>query len=628
MTSPDLTQANIEKLAELFPTTVTESFDPDGVPRHTVDFDLLRQELADHIVEGPQERYQLDWPGKRAAAFAANAPIAKTLRPVREESVDFDTTKNLFIEGDNLDALKLLQESYLGKVKLIYIDPPYNTGSDFVYDDDFAESSGDYLERSGQRSDSGARLIANPDTNGRFHSDWLSMMYPRLKLARALLASDGAIFVSIDDHERDNLKHLMDEVFGERSFVSTVIWRKKASPDARSTIGAVHDYLLCYVRDPEQPKAAIGKMALSDARVAAYTNPDDDPRGPWASVDMTGMTGRATKDQYFEVTLPSGRVIRPTEGRSWGLVERTFQELRTDNRIWFGREGNNVPRIKRFLAEAEGQTVPSYWDFSEVGSNEEATTEVTNLFDGMRAFDTPKPVRLMRRILEIATRPSAEDVVLDFFAGSASMAEAVTRANAEDGGNRRYLMVQIAESTNSKADAASTYETIAAISRDRLKRVGRQLAETNAGADIGFRSLRIDTTNMNDLDAVADDLVQASLMEAIDSVKPDRTDDDLLFQVLLDWGLDLSLPIEREAFKRERERSSASTTTHSSRASARRCPLMWSPRSRNSNRCALSSATRPSSRTQTGSMPSRSSVSCRRAQRSRPYDLAILGGGA
>lgn len=545
MTSPDLTRVNIDKIADLFPAVVTEALDADGEPTRAIDFDLLRQELSDHIVEGPQERYQLDWPGKRAAAFAANAPIAKTLRPVREESVDFDTTQNLFIEGDNLEALKLLQESYLGKVKLIYIDPPYNTGTDFVYEDDFAETSAEYLVRSGQKSDAGERLVANTEANGRFHSDWLSMMYPRLKLARSLLAPDGAIFVSIDDHERDNLKHLMDEIFGERSFVNAVIWRKKASPDARSTIGSVHDYLLCYVRDAEQPKTAVGKMALSSSRVAAYTNPDDDPRGPWASVDMTGMTGRATKDQYFEVTLPSGRVIRPPEGRSWGLVERTYQELRSDDRIWFGRGGDNVPRIKRFLAEAEGQTVPSYWDFSEVGSNEEATTEVTSLFDGLRAFDTPKPVRLMRRLLEIATRPSSNDIVLDFFAGSASMAEAVMRMNAEDGGNRRYLIVQIAEGTNPKSDAAATFNTVSAISRERLRRVGRQIAETIdiTNQDVGVRMLRVDTTNMSDIDSAPDALGQEELAGMIESVKPGRTDEDLLFQVLLDWGLDLAEPI-------------------------------------------------------------------------------------
>jgi adenine-specific DNA-methyltransferase len=375
------------------------------------------------------------------------------------------------------------------------------------------------------------------------------MIYPRLRLARSLLASDGAIFVSIDDHERDNLKRLMDEVFGERSFVAAVIWRKKASPDARSTIGAVHDYVLCYVRDPDQPKAAIGKMALSSQRIAAYTNPDDDPRGPWASVDMTGMTGRATKDQYFSVTLPSGRTVEPPAGRSWGLVERTFNELRADNRISFGKDGNNVPRIKRFLAEAEGQTVPTYWDFSEVGSNEEATAEVTKLFGGLRAFDTPKPVRLMRRILEIATRPNSGDIVMDFFAGSSSLAEAVLRANADDGGDRRFVMVQIDEACNPKSDAAQAgYSTIAELSRERIRRAGEQIASegTAIGLDTGFRALAIDTSNRIDVAHTPDDLVQASLSDAAAGVKPDRTSEDLLFQVLVEWALPLSSSITRE----------------------------------------------------------------------------------
>ena len=551
MTSADLTDANIDKLAELFPTVITESIDADGNVRMAVDFDQLRQELSDHVVDGPQERYRLDWPGKRAAAFAANAPIAKTLRPVREDSVDFDTTKNIFIEGDNLDALKLLQESYLGKVKLIYIDPPYNTGSDFVYEDNFADNAESYLAKSGQFDDAGSRLVANTETNGRFHSDWLTLMYPRLKLARNLLSQDGVIFVSIDDHERDNLKRMMDEIFGEHCFVASVIWRKKASPDARSTIGAVHDYLLCYVRNGENQKVAVGKMALGEKRRASFSNPDNDLRGPWASVDMTGMTGRATKDQYFSVTLPSGRVIQPPDGRSWGLVERTFMELREDNRIWFGREGNNVPRIKRFLSEVEGQTVPSYWDFSDVGSNEEATNEILDLFDGLKAFDTPKPVRLMRRLLEIGTSKDADHVVLDFFAGSGSMADAVIRQNSDDGGNRRFVLVQLDEKCNEKSDAAKAgYQTISEISRDRIRRSAAQVQAAPAlsleVADGGFRSFRIDSTNMADVLRAPDETDQLALDQLEGSVKSGRSGEDLLFQVLLDWGIELSMPISVE----------------------------------------------------------------------------------
>ena len=551
MTSADLTDVNIDKLAELFPTVITESIDADGNVRMVVDFDQLRQELSDHVVDGPRERYRLDWPGKRSAAFAANAPIAKTLRPVREDSADFDTTKNIFIEGDNLDALKLLQESYLGKVKLIYIDPPYNTGSDFVYEDNFADNTESYLAKSGQFNDAGSRLVANTETNGRFHSDWLTLMYPRLKLARNLLSQDGVIFVSIDDHERDNLKRMMDEIFGEHCFVASVIWRKKASPDARSTIGAVHDYLLCYVRNAENQKGAVGKMALGEKRLASFSNPDNDPRGPWASVDMTGMTGRATKDQYFSVTLPSGRVIQPPVGRSWGLVERTFMGLREDNRIWFGREGRNVPRLKRFLSEVEGQTVPSYWDFSDVGSNEEATNEILDLFDGLKAFDTPKPVRLMRRLLEIGTNKDADHVVLDFFGGSGSMADAVIRQNSADGGNRRFVLVQLAEKCNEKSDAAKAgYETISEISRDRIRRSAAQVRAIPAlslgVADGGFRSFRVDSTNMVDVLRTPDETDQLALDQLEGSVKSDRSGEDLLFQVLLDWGIELSVPISVE----------------------------------------------------------------------------------
>lgn len=551
MHSPDLSERNIDKIAALFPAVITEGRDSDGNPTQAIDFELLRQELSDHVIEGPQERYQLDWPGKRAALFAANAPIAKTLRPVREESVDFDTTQNLFVEGDNLDALKLLQESYLGKVKLIYIDPPYNTGNDFVYEDDFAETNAAYLSKSGQIDDEGNRLVTNSESNGRFHSDWLSMMYPRLKLARNLLAEDGVIFVSIDDHERDNLKRVLDEVFGQRSFVASVVWRKKASPDARSTIGAVHDYLLCYVRDASQQKAAVGKMALGEKRLASFSNPDDDPRGPWASVDMTGMTGRATKDQYFTVVLPSGRVLRPPEGRSWGLIEQTFDDLRVDNRIWFGKDGDNVPRIKRFLSETNGQTVPSYWDFSEVGSNEEATDEVLGLFDGVKAFDTPKPVRLMRRLLEIATRPDQGDIVLDFFAGSASLAHAVMAQNAHDGGDRRFVMVQMGEQCNPRSDAAEAgYATIAEVSRERIRRAGAKALEeaelAGQSFSAGFRALRVDSTNLTDVLRTPEGLAQDELDLYTSSVKPDRSGEDLLFQVLLDWGLELTMPITVE----------------------------------------------------------------------------------
>ncbi|MEY8251636.1 MAG: site-specific DNA-methyltransferase, partial [Colwellia sp.] len=386
MHSPDMTQQNIDKLLALFPNCQTEKQNTKGELEVGVDFDLLRQELSKNIVEGPQERYQLNWPGKKEALLTANAPIAKTLRPCREESVNFDTTENLFIEGDNLDALKLLQETYLGKVKMIYIDPPYNTGKDFIYADNFAESTDEYLKGSGQKDDEGNRLVANTDSNGRFHSDWLSMMYSRLKLARNLLKDDGVIFVSIDQGEEANLRKVADSVFGEDSFLSPIIWKKKSSPDARATVGSIHDTILCYVKSGEFPKRSISKMPLSENRKKAFSNPDNDHRGDWASVDMTGMTGRATKDQYFDVKLPSGRVITPPEGRSWGLAPATFKQLRVDNRIWFGASGDNVPRIKRFLSESNGQVTPSIWGMDEVGSNDEATKEISKLFEVPNIF--------------------------------------------------------------------------------------------------------------------------------------------------------------------------------------------------------------------------------------------------
>ena len=563
MHTPNLTQENIRKLAELFPNCVTEARDENSTLnphpsslRLAVDFDQLRQELSESIVEGPQERYHLNWPGKREALLTANAPIARTLRPCREESVDFDTTKNLFIEGDNLEALKLLQETYLGKVKMIYIDPPYNTGNDFIYEDDFAENAEEFLKRSNQKDEEGNRLVANTEANGRFHSDWLSMMYPRLKLARNLLSDDGVIFISVDDGEQANLRKACDEVFGSENFLSSISWKKRSSPDARATIGSIHDWIFCYLKNGNNPKASISKMPLSKARREAFTNPDNDPRGPWASVDMTGMIGRATKEQFFEVTLPSGRVITPPEGRSWGLAPATFQQLLADNRIWFGVSGDNVPRIKRFLSESEGQVVPSHWDMSEVGSNDEASKEITDIFDAPKAFDTPKPTRLLKRMLEIGTRPN--DLVLDFFAGSSTTAHAVMQLNAEDGGNRKFIMVQLPEPCDEKSEAFKAgYKTIAEISKERIRRAGEKILEGEChegwNKDIGFRVLKVDSSNMADVYYTPDAIEQGQLKIFTDNIKPDRKPEDLLFQVLLDWGVDLTLPISKKIVRVKRD---------------------------------------------------------------------------
>ena len=484
--TPDLAAERRAYLSELFPGVLQ-----DGVLDAAKLGELLDAPVAD--VPDNRERYGLQWAGKSDAVRSLLVPSRGTLVPDPENSIEFEGAPNAFIEGDSLEVLKLLQKAYNDKIRLIYIDPPYNTGNDFVYADDFRDGLRGYLEYTKQLDEEGKRKSASADTSGRRHSRWLSMMYPRLVLARNLLSQDGAIFVSIDDNEVANLRLLMDEVFGAECFVASVIWRKKASPDARSTIGAVHDYLLCYVRDGSNPKSAIGKMALSEARRAAFANPDNDERGPWVSVDMTGMTGRATKDQYFKVTLPSGREVGPPAGRAWGVVERTFQELLADNRIWFGKSRDGVPRIKRFLEEAEGQTVPSYWDFTEVGSNEEASDELLERFGGTKPFDTPKPVRLMRRLLEIGTHAEGGDIVLDFFAGSGTMADAVLQQNAADGGDRRFIMVQLPEATS------GDYETIADITWARIQAA---YAAIGAGPGQGFRSYSLDQSNFLSSDPI------------------------------------------------------------------------------------------------------------------------------
>lgn len=548
MHSPDLTERNIDAIAELFPTVVTESLDADGNPIRAVDFDALRQELSDHIVEGPQERYQLDWPGKRAAAFAANAPIAKTLRPAREESVDFDTTKNLFIEGDNLEALKLLQESYLGKVKLIYIDPPYNTGNDFVYEDDFAESSADYLTRSGQKSETGDRLVANTESNGRFHSDWLSMMYSRLKLAKSLLTTDGILAISIDDHEIARLRALCDEVLGASAFLGTLVWRRRPTADSRnfSRVSTDHEYVLLYGRSDA---ARVKGRGIDESK---YRNPDGDPRGPWTSENLTGLADASARPNlHYDIVNPeTGLHYPPSPSRGWAKAKDTTDRLIAEGRILWPTSQTGRPREKKFLRDLQSSvTGLSTWVLAdEVGYNYAGTREVRDLF-GEKVFDFPKPVALLQMLIEQVTLE--DDIVLDFFAGSGSTGHAVLAQNAVDGGSRRFILVQIPETTDASSDAYKAgFKSIADIARHRVALAANRIQEERLSqlggdrpVDLGFRSLRVDTANMADTFTTADDLVQAALSTTVDSVKPGRTDEDLLFQVLLDWGLDLAEPI-------------------------------------------------------------------------------------
>ena len=550
--TPDLTAQNLEKLAALFPGCVTETFDEHGKLTRAVDFDQLRQELSGSIVEGPRERYHLDWPGKREALLTANAPIAKTLRPCREESVDFDTTRNLFIEGDNLDALKLLQETYLGKVKMIYIDPPYNTGNDFIYDDDFVEDTTAFFERSNQKDDFGNRMVANTEANGRFHSDWLTMLYPRLRLAKNLLGDDGSIFISIADHEIHNLRIMMDEIFGASNFVATVIWQKVYSPkNSARHFSEDHDYIVVYARNAADWRPLL--LPRTPEMEARYTNPDNDPRGRWKSGDLSARNyyGEGT----YAITCPSGRVITgPPSGRYWCVSKNKFLELDSDKRIWWGEDGNNSPAIKRFVSEVKAGRVPqTLWTYEEVGHTQEAKKELIAAVDFPNSdsvFDTPKPTRLLKRMLELATSPKEDALVVDFFAGSGSTLHAVFAQNAEDGGNRRAILVQLPDPLSPPAPQGQALQTIADICRERIRRAGASIkAEAGLAApdlDIGFRVLKIATSNMKDVYYTPDQSKQRELLSQVSNVKEDRTPEDLLFQVLVDWGVDLALPITQE----------------------------------------------------------------------------------
>ena len=559
MHTPNLVDSNIERLAELFPNCVTEKpkTDEQGkvirdmngevVLERGIDFELLKQELSHSVIDGSQERYRLDWVGKREAIVTANSPIAKTLRPCREESVDFETTGNLFIEGDNLEALKLLQESYLGKVKTIYIDPPYNTGNDFIYNDDFAADTAAFFERSGQVDGDGNRLVANTESNGRFHSDWLSMMYSRLKLARNLLADDGVIFISIDDTEASNLKKICDEIYGSSNFLAQIIWERAFSPiNLKKHFSESHDFIIAYSVDKE--KALSYGLERSEEADDRYKNPDNDPRGVWQSDNFS--VGPAIENKIYEITTPSGRKIMPPNGRCWLLTQDRFEEFKADKRIWFGEDGNNVPRIKRFLSEVKNSVTPmTIWKYQDVGHSQSASQNLKKLFDGQSFFTYPKPVELISRIVKLYS--SKNDIVMDFFAGSSTTAHAVMQLNAEDGGNRKFIMVQIPETTDEKSEAYKAgYPTIAEISKERIRRAGTKIRQDNADKDLtqldtGFRVLKIDTTNMADIYYRPEDYSQDLLGSLENNIKEDRSDEDLLFQFMLDTGVPLSLPIER-----------------------------------------------------------------------------------
>ena len=552
--------------------------DGRSVAPQTELLELLREKAPEIFVEGKidpaklkqtlgkevtldKERYGLNWAGKSDCFRHIQEPTTATLKPCRDESVDFDTTENLFIEGDNLQVLKTLQKSYYGRVKMIYIDPPYNTGNDtFIYPDRFAETQDEYLQRIGDKDAEGNMTTdgfwrKNSKDAGHFHSNWLSMMYPRLFLAKNLLRPDGVIFVSIGDDEVHNLRMIMNEIFGEESFLAIIIWKKRSSPDARATIGSVHDYILCYLKKAEQPKISVGKMPLSDSRKSDYSNPDNDSRGPWASVDMTGMIGRATKDQFFKVTLPSGRVTSPPNGRSWGLAEATYKKLRKDNRIWFGLTGDSVPRIKNFLSESTGQVVPSFWDMNEAGSNDEASKEVNDLMNAPKIFDTPKPNRLISRMLQISTISKNDDIVLDFFSGSCTTADALMQLNAEDGGNRKFICVQLPEVCDKDTEAYKAgFKTIAEIGKERIRRAADKIRKEQEGKlvfdggalDLGFKVFKLDQSNFKIWRSDIQDgkQLEKQLSLFVDNLNPEAQQDNILYELILKSGLDLNVKVE------------------------------------------------------------------------------------
>lgn len=559
MMSPDLTAQNIDKIAELFPAVVTEVAVTDELGnqlrddagnlllRKAIDFDLLKQELSSTVVEGPVERYQLDWPGKRESLLAANAPIAKTLRPVPEESVDFESTENLFIEGDNLEALKLLQESYLGKVKMIYIDPPYNTGNDFVYNDDFAEDAEEYLERSLQKDENGDRLVSNTESNGRFHSDWLSMMHSRLRLARNLLTDDGVIFVSIDDNEQASLKLLCDEVFGEQNFIANFIWQRRVSSAlSDNNVSIDHENVLCY------HKGGFTNFQGVEKDFKNYKNPDNDPRGPWIADNLTvGMNESMRPNQAYTLVDPkTGREFKHNPNRVWAYIPESMNKLIDEGRVIFPNNENQRPMLKRFQFELKSKHNPvSSIIIDKVSLNTSATRLLQKIFDA-NFFNYSKPIDLIDFFIKQITQKN--DIVLDFFAGSSTTAHAVMQLNAEDGGNRKFIMVQLPEKVDEKHQAYNAgYQTIAEISKERIRRAGKQILESDEihedwNRDIGFRVLKVDSSNMKEVYYQPQELTQADLLDQVDNVKEDRTPEDLLFQVMLDWGLELSLPITTE----------------------------------------------------------------------------------
>ena len=552
MKTHDAAEGNVAKIAALFPQCVTERLGKDGTAELAIDFEKLRDELSKDLLDGAEERYQFTWPDKRAASRLANEETDKTLRPDLDASVDFWNTENLYIEGDNLDVLKVLRENYLGKVKMIYIDPPYNTGNDFVYSDKFAVSREEWNEQGGAFDEEGNQLLdpmqRNTESNGRFHTDWLNMIYPRLKVGRDLLSEDGVIFISMDDNEAKNLKAVCDEIFGSQNFLAQVVWERAYSPiNLMKHFSPSHDYILVYAKNSEL--AECRGIPRSQEANDRYSNPDNDPRGVWKPSDLS--VGPAVESNIYPITTPSGRIVEPPAARSWRLSRNAFRERLADNRIWFGPNGDSVPCMKRFLSELRktGITPMTIWKYTEVDHSQAATQKLAKLFDGKKYFDYPKPVELLKRCLALYTSPE-ECTVLDFFSGSGTFAQAVMELNAEDGGKRKFILVQAPEKMENPANVTLTFETIPQFAEERIRRAGKKVKE-EAGLqgqdlDIGFRVLKLDSSNMEDVYYTPEDFSEQNLFNTVDNVKSDRTPLDLLFQVLPEFDIELSAKIEEK----------------------------------------------------------------------------------
>ncbi len=538
---------NFELLSKLFPNALTEAiigYDEEGkaIVDRAIDVDVLRQEISCAVVEGKDERYQFTWPDKKKAILNANAPVSETLRPCREESVDFDNTENLYVEGDNLDVLKLLQETYLGKIKMIYIDPPYNTGSDLIYNDNYSETIDRYVANSNQFDEEGNRLVQNTESNGRFHTDWLNMIYPRIKLSKNLLTEDGVLFISIGDEEVDNMRKLCDEIYGRNNLVGVLLWKKKTNGNNMGYLPAVHDYILCYAKNISLI-SDMGFPITQEYISKTFSNPDNDERGLWTTTDLSANH----KGPYFPIKNPNtGEVHYPPKGRYWVFNEKEVKSRILDGRIIFGKNGNGRPVQKVFLSNRKLSKirVDSWWD--DKGMNEDATEELTTLFGEAKLFTHPKPSKLLYNIQKLYLEN--DDIIIDFFSGSATTANATMLLNAEDKAKRRFIMVQLPELTDKSSEAYQAgYHNICEIGKERIRRAGKKILEENPdakGLDIGFRVLKLDSTNMKEVYYTPSETQQALFDMYTDNIKEDRTPEDLLFQVMLDLGVLLSSKIE------------------------------------------------------------------------------------